>query len=1111
MLVCVDPQRFARVKEIFLSARLRSPSEWPAYLEVECRDDGELRREVEILLAAHSGATEAGKDATGDTRRFDGSARSGMSGSLPTGFLLDGKYIVEAEIGSGGMGSVYRARQLALRRYVAVKFISAGSHARPSVLRRFAREATTIARLKHPNIVTVYDSGEVPEVGAYIVMELLEGTSLAERIAACGRLPLSEAVTLMRQICSAVEAAHGAGVIHRDLKPHNVVLERPPAARGGPLCAKVLDFGVAKIASVSDAALTAPGALVGTPLYMSPEQCQGQELDARSDVYALGCVLYEMLTGQPPFPAGSVVAIVRKHLSERPAAPSTLVPGLGTMVDAVVAKALAKNAVDRFGSAGELARALAACESPSRDASRVPGEPLVQTTQPDAEPASPPGGAAVTAVDRDAETEVASATTGGLQHNLTRLVGRARQIRETESRLQESRLVTLIGPGGIGKTRLAQAVARSSRPRFPDGVVFVALARIADPALVASEVAKATGVKEVAGRTPTESLCLALSGRRMLLVLDNCEHVVEACAELARQLLRAGAGLSVLASSREVLGVAGEAVFTVSALELPPPGASADPDALARYAAVELFVDRARLARHDFALTASNALVVAELARRLEGIPLGIELAAARLRVLSLEQILAKMSDRLKLLVGGSRTGHERQRTLRATIQWSHELLGEVEQRVFAMLSVFSGGCTFDAAEAVCGRDDACGMLDAVTSLVDKSLLVQRDHPDAEPRFGMLEVVREYAAERLRETGAASEVEGRHAAYYLGLAERSEPELWSPRAAQCMARLEHEHANVRAALEWSLWHDPVRCLRAVAAIYPFWAIHGHLTEGRNWLRAALSTDEEPASAVRAKALRGAGWIARLKSDYAPAHLFYAESLRICREMGDIRLAAMASRGLGLVALDRADFREACIHLGEVLASGRALGNDDLVVYALLGLGEVARAEGDMVASRRFYEEALPLARREGDYKSLGAILGNIGMIACDEGDLSAAQAFFREALSIDRELGNRAGIATSIDGLAAVVAARGAWTCAARLLGVAEAVRGESEAGMEPVDRVFRDRHVAIVRERLGDSAFEGSTAEGRSMDVDRALLDVVDELERDGTGRDRGDLCFEP
>jgi predicted ATPase/serine/threonine protein kinase len=1092
MLAPVDPQRYARVKEIYLSAWRLSPAEWPAYLDSACRDEPELRGEVEALLAARSGGLASGPDAaTGETRRFEGSEQSVGAGRLTRGYLLDGLYMIESEIGSGGMGSVYRARQLALDRSVAVKVISAGPHAPPSALQRFAREAITVARLRHPNIVTVFDSGAVPEVGAYIVMELLEGSSLADRIAACGRLSLNETVALMRQVCSAVEAAHDAGVIHRDLKPHNVVLER-----GEPVRAKVLDFGIAKSVDVHEVSITAPGVLVGTPIYMSPEQCQGLELDARSDVYSLGCVLYEMLTGQPPFFGGSVVSIALKHITEQPIAPGALAPDLGPDVDAVVMKALAKSAARRFASAGGLATALAACRRSASDGSRDAHDARVRrggATLEEAAPDSAEATVAATASAQNAVTETGRVSTDDLQGNLTRLVGRDGDVREAEARLMDARLVTLVGPGGIGKTRLARAVAHSSRRRFPDGVLFVALPHISDPALVASEVAKTADVKEVAGRSLTEELCREFAGRQLLLVLDNCEHVVEACARLAQQLLRSSAETRILASSREVLGVAGEAVFTVPALESPPPGASSDPDAVARHAAVQLFVDRARLVRHDFAVSPANAPVLAELSRRLEGIPLAIELAAARLRVLSLDQILKKMGDRLKLLAGRGRAGHERQRTLRATIQWSYELLGAAEQRVFATLSVFAGGARLEAIEAVCEENDVLG---TVTSLVDKSLLVQRDQPDSEPRLGMLEVVREYAGERLRETGSASEVERRHAGYYLGLAERSESELWSPRAAQCMELLEQEHANVRASLEWSLRHEPGRCLRAVAAIYPFWAIRGHLTEGRRWLKAALDTETEPVSAVRAKALRGVGWIARLQRDYAPARLAYEESLRICREMGDIRLAAMASRGLGLVALDQADFREACRHLDEVLTSGRVLGSDDLIIYALLGLGEVARAEDDMALARRLYEEALPLARQQGDFKSLGAILGNIGMIACDAGDLHAAGAHFLESFTIDRALGDKAGVATAFNGIAAVAARSGAWVRAARLLGVAESLRGESEGGMDPVDRAFRERYVALVRAQLGDPAFEEAAAEGRSLELGQEvdLLDLCSD-----------------
>jgi len=673
------------------------------------------------------------------------------SEGLSEGRVLDDKYRVERELGAGGMGRVYRAVQLALERPVALKVIAGGAAASPEALRRFLREAVAVARLRHPNIVIVYDSGAEPGVGPYIAMELLDGRSLRTEIRERGRLPLEEALEILMQVCSAVHAAHEAGVVHRDLKPDNIVVERAPA-----LTAKVLDFGIAKLvdsAQAPDASRTADGMLVGTPYYMSPEQCRGETVDARSDVYALGCVLYELLTGAPPFMGRSVSVVIAKHLEERAKPPSEIAEGLPSWIDDVLLGAMAKQAAARYGSAAEFAAALA----------RGPGgggSPRTPSVDAQAAAAQPPGEGGVAVLPQE----------------LTSFVGRADEVREVLERLSESRLVTLSGVGGIGKTRLALAAARSARDGF-DGVYLAELADIHDPLLVGPAVAKAAGVRERAEEPLLRSLVEAFAGRSVLLVLDNCEHLVESCARLVEALLRECGGLRVLATSREALALPGEAIVTVPSLSLPPAGAT--PRDLEGYDAVRLFAARARLVRQDFALTAANAEVVGELSRKLEGIPLAIELAAARTRVLPVEQILAKMGERLRLLTSGGRTGTRRQRTLRAAIDWSYELLGDGEQELLCRLAIFAGGCTLEDAEAVCG-DVGVGrgreeleagadsplrthsslthqpnVLDGITSLVGKSLLVQADGRDGAPRFRMLEVVREYALEQLEASGEA--------------------------------------------------------------------------------------------------------------------------------------------------------------------------------------------------------------------------------------------------------------------------------------------------------------------------------------------------------------------
>jgi predicted ATPase/serine/threonine protein kinase len=1068
----MDPQRHVLVKRIFLAACECDPADRAAYLDDACGGDDALRGEVEALLARHM---PTGTSPEKTTLTLDESRRTrNLAPEIADGFVLDGQYRLDEEIGAGGMGRVYRATQLALDRNVAVKIIAPRAKAKLKAVHRFEREARTVARLRHPHIVTIFDSGSEPELGAYLVMELLEGRSLADEIRARRALPIDDVCEVMRQVCSAVHAAHGAGIVHRDLKPDNVFLER-----GNRLTAKVLDFGIAKHFGGDAAAvsLTADGAMLGTPYYMSPEQCRADELDARADVYSLGCMLYEMLTGRPPFTSESLGALIAMHLTERPRPPSQLVEGLSANVDAVVLKALEKHPTARFATAAELAESLlsAALRPPS-------------VVRPDSSQGQVPS---ERANDEERGTEEkgrrtadkGQRTTDNLPAQMTSFVGREEQVREVAEMLSTCRIVTLGGPGGIGKTRLALAVAREARRRFDDGVCLVELASVADPALVPSAVARAAGVSEEAGRSLVETLLGALKNRSLLLVLDNCEHVVGSCAHLTESLLRACGRVRVLATSREILNIAGEAVFAVPTLSMPDVAGPGAPETLERFESVRLFVERARLARHDFELTEANAASVAELSRKLEGIPLAIELAAARVRVLSVEQILAKMRDRLRLLGGGERRGHERQRTMRAAVDWSYELLDDAEQALLRCLSIFAGGCRLEEAEAVCG---GTSVLDGITSLVDKSLLVRPDGAYGEPRFRMLEVVREYGLERLRAAGEAEAVARRHSEVFLALAEAAEPEFAGARAAEWLSRLEESHDNLRAALAWLLDHDPDACVRLAAALRNLWSYHGHYTEGRRWLEAALERGSDAPSSSRMNALRGAANLAWQQGDPAARGLF-EECLRIAKAVGDSFQTAWSNYGIGKVAALGGDLQAARSHLTECLEIGRSLEDGTLKAQSLNSLGEVERQMGDLEAARACYGESLENCRGRGNVNGACVALLNLGAVAWEVGDVADAGACYREALSVARDLGHKAFVAGSLDGLGAVAATCGDWARAGRLAGAAGALLDTIGYELAPGDKAIRDRYLAEIRAALGENGLESALAEGRAMTMEEA------------------------
>lgn len=1064
------------IREVFEQALGLEPHERTAFLDEACRDDPGLRRQLDAMFEAcgRSGVFPTSLGAV--PTRLNSAARGEQTGALQiqfaVGTIVDGKYRIDAELGAGGMGAVYRATHLHLERAVALKGIRSDLLAEPSMAERFRREAVAVARLRHPHIVTVHDYGVTPDLGAYLVMELLEGHSLRDEMDKYGPFDVSTALVIAAEVCSAAGAAHRAGVIHRDLKPENIFLE----IREGAVAVKVVDFGLAKLEAAVKSlavALTHEGVVLGTPVYMSPEQCRGEEADARSDIYAIGCVLYEMLTGERPFRAGNVWGLIYQHINDAPKPPSKLAPGLAPEIDEAILKALAKDPAERHQTAEEFADALGA----SGDAG-VSTRLLTVTV----------GGVTV------AHTKAPSASTKGagsrkpppnnLPHAVTRFVGRERQIGEVREWLAKARLVTLVGPGGIGKTRLAIETATRVLDEFEDGVWLVELAPLADPSQIIPAVGSALGAREQGGRSELESIEAWLRDKRVLLVLDNCEHLVDACARLTERLLGTSAGLCVLATSRESLAIAGEAAWQVPALALSADHSGPAPES----EAVRLFADRASLAKPGFELSAAAAPIVAELCRRLEGIPLAIELAAARVKALTVEQILERLDNRFRLLAGGSRTAPSRQQTLRATLDWSYELLTEEERALLRRLSAFAGGWTLDAAEAV---SDEPEVLDLLSRLVDKSVLFAHEQGHS-VRYGMLETVREYAVERMTESGEADAAARRHAGYFLTLAEAAEPKLVRPEAAVWLARLDAEQDNLQAALGWLLEHDVDGYARLAAALANFWFLHGHYTEGRRWLDAAIDRSRNSPAVVLARVLVGAGMLARQQGEPAAARAYFEEGLRASREANDMQRIAWSSLNLGIMVMTLGDLSAARTYAEETLASATTLGLDHVIASSYMLLGEVSRLEEDWAAARPFYEQALAVNRRIGHQEGVSVTLNNLGATLCQQGDVEGARGCYREALTIAQRLGTKDDIACALDGLGAAAARRGEWARAGRLAGAADALRQEIGSEIEPADRSMRDRYLKDARAHLGEAALEAALAEGRASPRDRAIEDAL-------------------
>jgi predicted ATPase/class 3 adenylate cyclase len=714
------------------------------------------------------------------------------------------------------------------------------------------------------------------------------------------------------------------------------------------------------------------------------------------------------------------------------------------------------------------------------------------------------------------------------QHNLpmqlTPLVGRDEAVRQVAGLLTrpDVRLVTLTGPGGIGKTRLALQVAAELVDRFADGVYLVSLGAIADPDLVIGAIAQTLGVRELGSAGREENLKTYLAGKTVLLVLDNVEQVIGAAPRVL-ELLMTCPGVNVLATSRVSLRLRGEHEYAAPPLSLPArrtPGVAsgavdADLAELAQYAAVALFIERAQAVNRQFALTSANALAIAEICARLDGLPLAIELAAARTRLLSPQALLARLSSRLALLTGGARDLPERQQTLRNTIAWSYDLLAPAEQALFRRLAVFAGGCTVDAAEAVCVAPEgtnrlAVEVLDGADSLAAQSLLRQIEgSEDGEPRFQMLETIREYGLEQLRASGEAEALRQSHLTYFLSLAERAEQGFHSPEEGRWLTALEREHDNFGAALGWARERAEAATvgLRLAGALAYYWFRRGYLTEGREWLEGLLALagygreggqaaiqDQMTPAPVLARALYGAGDLAVWQGDYPHAMIHLEQCLALAREVGDVGLAVDALNRLGITSYLGDDPRPATQRWEEGLALARALGDPSRLAGPLNNLGEAAYFQGDLERAASYYEEALASVRQAGDLNGLIVMLGNLGNIARRQGDLAKAKALYREALEGARQSGDPRTVAGVVEGMAMVIAASGDGARAARLIGACAAARDAIGAPYLPNERADLAEALPPTRASLGEEGWAAAFAAGRLLTSEQAIREALGE-----------------
>jgi predicted ATPase/class 3 adenylate cyclase len=685
------------------------------------------------------------------------------------------------------------------------------------------------------------------------------------------------------------------------------------------------------------------------------------------------------------------------------------------------------------------------------------------------------------------------ATPNNLPQQATSFVGRERELGEARDALRRTRLLTLVGAGGIGKTRLSLQLAAEVLDDYPDGVWLVELAAIADAGLVVQAVASVLGVKEEANRSLPDVLVASCADKRLLVVLDNCEHLLDACATLCEHLLRGTAEVRILATSREPLRIGGEVVFSVPALGVPESGANERDATYVSYPAVRLFAERAGAVLPSFHLTAANGGTIVEICRHLDGIPLAIELAAARTRAIPVETIAARLGDRFRLLSSGNRAALPRQQTLRALIDWSHDLLDERERVLFRRLAVFAGGWTLEGAESVCagGVVETAQVMELCASLVDKSLVVANVDTG---RYRLLETIRQYAGERLEASGEAGAVRTRHLDFHLAFAEAAEPHLRGLDQAEWLARLDGEVENLLAAHAWcdKAPEGGVKGLRLVNAVKGYWFSRGLLPLGRRVVKEALDRPHaQSRDCVRCIALFGAGQACSFSGEYDEAIVYLEESLAIARELGDRTRIAAALQPLSLAEVGRGRVEAARRHAEEALALARAIDDPQQIASALNTVAQACRVQGDFATAEPLYDQVVALGRRLGHAAMVAVGLLNLAMVYLERGAHGSARIALQEVLAIADEthsMPTGQGALEVASGFAALV---GNDLLAMRLFGAAEATTHLTGIYRDPVDDAFLQPLIARTRDALGAGPAAAEEQAGRDAGYKAALAEV--------------------
>lgn len=1017
------------------------------------------------------------------------------------GVILKNRYVIERELARGGIGIVYLARDLRLfGKQVVIKVLSGEMDPDAWVQRKFQEEIEALARISHPAVIGALDSGQMNDGRRYIVMEFVNGVTLRSVMNPEG-MDFKRTANIVRQIGRALRAVHEHGIFHRDLKPENIMLQQLSPDEEN---VKIIDFGIATIRRSELTTVDITSVVAGTPDYMAPEQLMGKP-SVSSDIYALGVITFEMLTGERPFQTDSPYKLYELQRTGVKTNPKELRKDLPVPAEAMILKALSFDPEDRYQQAKDFGDELA----------------------------------------RVLTLNIGGNHPNNLPIQPTPLIGREVEIATIKALLQTqgTRLITLTGAGGTGKTRLALHLAASLLANFSDGVFLVSLGTISEPGLVAYHIAQTLQIKVEQSVLVAETLKEHLRRKQVLLLLDNFEQVSPA-APLLSVLLADCPELRILVTSRSPLHLRGEHEFSVPPLALPTPRALPSIETLIQYAAVALFLQRALTAKSTFAITKQNAQAVAEICIRLDGLPLAIELAAARIKLLTPEAMLSRLDNRLKFLTGGARDLPTRQQTMRSTIEWSYELLKAEERQLFRRMGVFVGGFTLEAAESV--YNDAgelhLDLLEGIESLINESLLQHLDSETGEPRFEMLETIRDYALESLYASGEAAATTRAHAEYFLTLAEGADRDLRDQAfthtaQSEWLNRLEKDHDNFRAVLRWATRESRAEIgLRLAGSLERFWVVRGHHAEGRRWLQTFEVPEQDENRSILAKAfatrariahhqgdyqaaisfleqsLRLYGAISNLsgvagalmlmamtfhrQGDYARAENLYNESLMSYRQLNDKRGIADILGGLGVLAFYQGNYEGAIPILEEALQIHKEIGNKLAASINLNNLGVVFMHRGNPERARLYYEESEKLHQELGHKVGIATTKNNLAWMALEDGDYLRASDLYKDALHMFREIGDRQNIPECLEGLATIASNHNQLERATRLLASSTTMRKSFGIASAVPDRTRYERTLNSIRSKLSGVLFDEHWAKGQSMSLSEAVAEALEELE---------------